>query len=99
MPPLWKNGPFNPTDYWFLATITYQSYVAGFRSGPFGIWTQMPASGNITYENHCIYDNSNGAGEAETTFTLQVALYAGGPPVDGCTIWLTSTSVQANPPP
>jgi len=99
MPPFWRNRAFNPTDYWFLATITSQNYVAGFRSGPFGVWTQMPASGNITYENHCRYDNRNGAGEAETTFTLQVALSAGGPPVDGCTIWLSSTSVQANPPP
>ena len=89
--------PGTPSNYWFRATVVSEIYVSGGKIGTFGSWVQMNPSG-IQYGAGCSYNSSNGAGEADLTFDLEIALSAGGPAIATARFWCTAISVAASPP-
>jgi len=90
-PSTWLNTtpPADPTIYWFRVIVTAEWYVTGSKTGIYSAWIQMPASGSIEWGNRCVYDPISGAGEADTQWTLEIAIGAGGTPVDNCTGWIS----------
>lgn len=92
-PSSWLNSaPGDPTIYWFRVVVTAENYVSGAKFGTYSAWVQMPLSGFIQWGNICSYNHSNGAGEAETEWTLEIAIGAGGSPVDNCTGYISSVT-------
>ena len=99
-PSSWLNSaPGDPTIYWFRVIVTSENYVSGSKTGTYSAWIQMPASGYLKWGNICSYNHSNGAGEAETTWTLEIAIGAGGSPVDDCVGYISSVTTGGGSPP